>query len=68
MKYNKNIQNEVFRRKYFKPPKIEVVGIFSPISKNKKIKIKIRTLKPMKMAGNGNINNNNNYNNNNDDK
>jgi len=41
MKYNKNIQNEVFRRKYFKPPKIEVVGIFSPISKNKKIKIKL---------------------------
>ena len=36
MKYNKKLQNYVFRRKYLKTSKIEVVGIFPSNSKKYK--------------------------------
>ena len=41
MKYNKNIQNKCFRRKYLKPSKSRGCGkIFPSIIKNIKIEIK----------------------------
>jgi len=46
MKYiTKTYKIKGFGRKYFKPQKIEVVGIFSPNSKKYKIEIKGKGMK-----------------------